>query len=337
MTAIAPSAPTSAAFGTVFAPVMATATWDEAGFQPFRLHEVEDLALHPGAHVLHYASFCFEGLKAHRGIGGEARIFRADAHAARLRQSASLMCLPVPDVSLVIESIEAVVRSNRDHVPAPPGSLYIRPVLMGTETNIGAAGSPPRNGIFYVLASPVGDYFPGGMRALRILIEDEARRSTPQFGMVKTGANYASALRIVVAARRDHQADQVLFAPDGLVEETGATNFILLKDGLVVTPPLSASYLHGVTRDSTLKLAKHLGYRVEERPLTIDEVLAWDGEAALSGTAAVLAAVGTFIHKGEEITVNNGDVGSNTRRLRKALTDMQTGSSEDSFGWIRTV
>lgn len=316
---------------------MATAIWDESGYQPFRLHEIADLALHPGAHVLHYASVCFEGLKAHRGAEGEARIFRADAHTARLRQSAGLMCLPVPEAKMVIESIEAVVRSNRDHVPAPPGSLYLRPVLMGTEINIGAAGSPPRSGIYYVLASPVGDYFSGGMRALRILIEDEARRSTPQFGMVKTGANYASALRIVVAARRDHQADQVLFAPDGLVEETGATNFLLLKNDLVVTAPLSESYLHGVTRDSTLKLAKHLGYRVEERPLTVDEVLAWDGEAALSGTAAVLAAVGTFIHKGEEITINNGEVGSNTLRLRKALTDIHTGAAEDLFGWIRAV
>ena len=126
------------------------------------------------------------------------------------------MCLPVPDENLVIEMVETVVDANRDEIPEPPGSLYLRPTLIGTEVNIGAAGSPPKNGVLYVLASPVGDYFAGGMRALRILIEDEHRRSTPGFGMVKAGANYVSALRTVVAARRDHQADQVLFAPDGL-------------------------------------------------------------------------------------------------------------------------
>lgn len=336
MTGTATSAP-RAPFGTVFATTMASTTFDESGYGPVRLHEVEDFAMHPGAHVFHYASACFEGLKAHRGAGGEARIFRLDAHAARLRQSAGLMCLPVPDEKLVIEMVEAVVAANRDEIPEPPGSLYLRPTLIGAEVNIGAAGSPPKNGFFYVLASPVGDYFAGGMRALRILIEDEHRRSTPGFGMVKAGANYVSALRTVVAARRDHQADQVLFAPNGFVEETGASNFLLIDDDLVVTAPLSESYLHGVTRDSTLRLAARLGYKVEERPLSVNEVLTWKGEAALSGTAAVLSAVGTLIHKGEEITINDGAVGSNTLRLRAALTEIHTGAAEDPFGWVRIV
>jgi branched-chain amino acid aminotransferase len=92
-----------------------------------------------------------------------------------------------------------------------------------------------------------------------------------------------------------------------------------------------------VTRDSTLRLATRLGYQVEERPISVNEVLAWKGEAAMSGTAAVLSAVGTFIHKGEEITINDGEVGSNTLRLRKALTDIHTGAAEDPFGWVRTV
>jgi branched-chain amino acid aminotransferase len=336
MTASATSAP-QAPFGTVFAPTMASTNFDESGYGQFRLHEVEAFDLHPGAHVFHYASACFEGLKAHRGSNGEARIFRLDAHVARMRQSASLMCLPVPDEDLVIEMVEKVVDACRQDIPEPPGSLYLRPTLIGTEVNIGAAGSPPKSGILYVLASPVGDYFAGGMRALRILIEDESRRSTPGFGMVKAGANYVSALRTVVAARRDHQADQVLFAPGGLVEETGASNFLLIDDAVVVTAPLSDSYLHGVTRDSTLRLAARLGYRIEERPLSVEEVLGWDGEAALSGTAAVLSAVGTFIHKGEEITINDGQVGSNTIRLRKALTDIHSGNAEDPFGWVRIV
>jgi len=336
MTASATSLP-KAPFGTVFAPIMASTTFDESGFGAVRLHEVETFDLHPGAHVFHYASACFEGLKAHRGRNGEARIFRLDAHVARMRQSASLLCLPVPEEDLVIDMVERVVDAGRLEIPEPPGSLYLRPTLIGTEVNIGAAGSPPRNGILYVLASPVGDYFAGGMRPLRILIEDEGRRSTPGFGLAKAGANYVSALRIVVAARREHQADQVLFAPDGLVEETGASNFLLIDDDVVVTAPLSDSYLHGVTRDSTLRLAARLGYRIEERSLTVQEVLAWEGEAALSGTAAVLSAVGTFIHKGEEITINDGQVGSNTLRLRKALTDIHSGMAEDPFGWVRVI
>lgn len=324
-------------FGTVFAPQMASAPFEAGEYSPWSMHEVENLSLHPGAHVLHYASACFEGLKAHRGIDGSARIFRVDAHAARLMQSARLLRLPPPSESLTTEMVEAVVKANADQIPDPPGSLYLRPTLIGTETNIGAAGSPPKSGLFYVLASPVGDYFSGGIRPLRIKIEEETRRSTAEFGMAKSGANYASALRTVVEARERFGADQVLFAPGGSAEETGASNFLLVDDESVVTPPLTAAYLHGVTRDSTLQLARRLGYRVEERPLSVEEILAWEGEAALCGTAAVLAGIGTFIHKGEEIAVGTGEVGSNTLRLRQALVDIHTGKADDPFGWVRVV
>ena len=324
-------------FGTVFAPQMAVASFEEGAFGAWEIEKTADFSLHPAAHVFHYGSACFEGLKAHRGLDGSGRIFRLDAHAARLVQSAELLCLPPPPVEMTVAMVEEVVRTNRDEIPKPPGSLYLRPTLVGTEANIGAAAHPPASGLYFVIASPVGDYFSGGIRPLRILIEEEARRSTDGFGMAKTGGNYAAALRTVVAARKDLGADQVLFAPNGLVEETGASNFLLISDDVVVTAPLSGSYLHGVTRDSTLRLAERLGYRVEERPLPVQEVLEWGGEAALSGTAAVLSGVGTFIHKGEEITIGDGEVGANTMRLRRALTDIHSGVAEDPFGWVRIV
>lgn len=327
----------AAAFGTEFSPQMASCQFRDGGYGDWSVHQVENYSLHPGAHIFHYGSGCFEGLKAHRGAGGEARIFRLDAHAARLEQSARMLCLPIPPAELTMAMVEAVVKANREEIPEPPGSLYLRPTLIGTETNIGAAAHPPAHGEFYVIASPVGDYFSGGVRPLRIMIEEEARRSTAGFGRAKAGANYASALRTVIAARQDFGADQVLFAPDGWVEETGASNFLLLDDETMVTAPLSDAYLHGVTRDSTLQLAQDLGYRVEERPLSVDEVLNWEGEAALCGTAAVLSGVGTFIHKGEEITIGGGEVGGNTLRLRSALTDLHVGKAEDRHGWIRTV
>lgn len=324
-------------FGTVFAPRMAIAYFESGSFSQWELEKTADLALHPAAHVFHYGSACFEGLKAHRGLDGSARIFRLDAHAARLVQSAQLLCLPPPPVDLTIAMVEEVVRANREEIPESPGSLYLRPTLIGTEANIGAAAHPPESGIFFVIASPVGDYFSGGVRPLKILIEEDARRSTEGFGMAKTGANYAAALRTVVAARHDLGADQVLFSPNGLVEETGASNFLLISEEVVLTAPLSGSFLHGVTRDSTLRLAEILGYRVEERPLPVKEVLEWEGEAALSGTAAVLSGVGTFIHKGEEITIGDGEVGSHTLRLREALTNIHRGAVEDQFGWVRVV
>jgi branched-chain amino acid aminotransferase len=328
-------------FGTVFSNQMASCRFVDGLYTEWELHEVSTYSLHPGAHIFHYGSGCFEGLKAHRGMDDSARIFRLDAHAKRLVQSAELLCLPPPPESLTVEMVEAVVKANRDDIPEAPGSLYIRPTLIGTEVNIGAAAHPPASGEYFVITSPVGDYFSGGMRPLRLLIEEETRRSTAAFGMAKAGANYATALRTVVRARDEVGADQVLFSPDGFVEETGASNFLLLNDESVVTAPLSAAYLHGVTRDSTLQLARDLGYKVEERPITVDEVLEWanapESEAALCGTAAVLTGVGTFIHKGEEITVGTGEVGDNTLRLREALTQIHVGKADDPYGWVRVV
>ena len=162
-------------FGTAFSNQMAVASFDQGRYSDWEMEKVADLSLHPASHIFHYASGCFEGLKAHLGADGSARIFRLDAHADRLVQSAELLCLPPPPPEMTMAMVEETVRVNRDDIPPPPGSLYLRPTLIGTEANIGAAAHPPATGIFYVLASPVGDYFAGGIRPLEG--HDRARRS----------------------------------------------------------------------------------------------------------------------------------------------------------------
>jgi branched-chain amino acid aminotransferase len=318
---------------------MATCAIEDGVAGPVELGPLAPLALHPAAHVLHYGSACFEGLKAHRGSEGTVRIFRLDRHVARMRTSAELLCLPVPDADLLARAIVDVVAANLDEVPAPPGSLYLRPVLIGTEANIGAAAAPTRQALLYVVASPVGDYFRGDGAGLRLAIETELPRTTPQFGRAKTGANYAMALGVTRRARAELAADQVLFAPGGDVQETGAANFLLLDDRRVLTKALDGSFLHGVTRDSVLTLARDLGYEVEERDLSVEEVLdvAAHGEAALAGTAAVLAGVGTLVLGDREVTLGDGSPGPNTRRLRDALVAVQRGEAADRHGWTRAV
>lgn len=331
----APPAPPPA-FGTVFCDWMSVTRFRDGGWSEASAEALAPLSLHPGAHVLHYGSSCFEGLKAFRLAAGDVRLFRVDRHAERLRRSAELLCLPLPPVDVVETMIREAVAANREQVPAPPGALYLRPTLIGTEANIGAAGAPPTEALLYILASPVGDYFSGGGRPLTVLVEETEMRSTPGFGQAKTGGNYASAMRHVVGARREYGADQVLFCPGGDVQETGASNFLLIDDRRVLTKPLDGSFLHGVTRDSVLTLAADLGYEVVERDFTVDELMAWAafGEAALSGTAAVLTGVGELIRGGRRYTVGDGSVGPNTRRLREALTAIQSGAAEDRFGWL---
>ena len=324
-------------FGTVAAPRMVVSAARDGVFGPPELVATTELSLHPFAHVLHYGSACFEGLKAHRGHDGAVRLFRHGRHVERMRRTAELLLLPQPPADLLGEAIEQVVTGNLDVAPEPPGALYVRPMIFGTEANIGAAAAPSRHAQLVVVASPVGDYFAGGGRALRLLVETDLPRTTPQFGEAKAGANYVMALGVTRGAAAEHGVDQVLFAPGGAVQETGAANFLLVDDDRVVTRALDSSFLHGVTRDSVLTLAADLGYQVEERQITVEELVSWRGEAALAGTAAVLAGVGTLVHEGREITVGDGQVGPNTTRLRDALVAIQQGTDEDRHGWLTPV
>lgn len=326
-------------FGSVFADKMATSWYREGAWSPMKLSQIEPMVLHPGAHALHYGSACFEGLKAYRSPGGGAHLFRVDRHAERLRRSAELLCLPAPAQQVIEDMIAAVVEANRASIPAFPGALYMRPTLIGTQANIGSATRPTEEACLFVIASPVGSYFESGERPLRLLVDDEHMRSTPEFGQAKTGGNYAAALRVTVDAKKRWEADQVLFCPGGKVQETGAANFMLIDAQRVVTKDLDGSILRGVTRDSLLRIARDLGYVVEERDVSVQELLetAPRSEAALSGTAAVLTSVGTLVYRGRDYPVGDGGVGAHTRRLRLALNDIQSAQGEDRYGWIRRL
>jgi branched-chain amino acid aminotransferase len=332
-----PSPSTAPAFGSVPAPTMVISEVADGVYGSLQAVPVAPLPIHPFAHVLHYSSTCFEGMKAHPGADGIVRLFRPDRHVARMRRTAELLCLPVPDADLLGSAIHQAVASNLEVVPESPGALYIRPLLFGTDPNIGAAAAAAKDALLVVMASPVGDYFAGGSRALKLLLETDLPRTTPQFGEAKAGANYVMALGVTLQAKQRFGVDQVLFAPGGDIQETGAANFLLLDDDRVITKALDGSFLHGVTRDSILVLARDLGYTVEERDISVDELLSWHGEAALAGTAAVLSGVGTLVHRGEEVRIGAGTVGPNTERLRAALLAVQRAQAPDVHGWTVPV
>lgn len=325
-------------FGTAFGQSMAVARWSAGEWSPPTMEPVAPLALHPAAHVLHYGSACFEGLKAHRGVDGTVRTFRLDRHVERMRASATRLCLPVPDADMLAEMIVDTVEVNLDLVPEPPGSLYIRPTLVGTAPNIGAAGSPSAEALLFILTSPVGDYFGAG-EALRIAVETETPRTTPQFGSVKSGANYAMALGVTMEARAKHDVAQVLFMPGGIMQETGASNVLIIDGDTILTPAIDGSFLEGVTRDSVLTLARDLGMKVDERDIDLAEVRrrVEGGEMALSGTAAILSPVGTLVIDGEDVPVGDGKAGATTLALRTALVEVQTAAAPDVHGWTRSV
>jgi branched-chain amino acid aminotransferase len=327
------------AFGTVLAEFESIVRYSDGKWGTPELKPVAPIELSPAAHVLHYASTCFEGFKAYRFKDGSVNVFRLDRHIERMRQSARALALPEPPVAMLTEMVTAVIDRNRAQVPEAPGALYMRPLLFGTVANIGAAATPSSEATLVVLASPVWDYFAQGMKPLRIYVEEEKTRTASHLGVVKTGGNYAAAMGPTLAARKQFNADQVLFCAGGQVQETGAANFLLIRPGRILTRSLDTTFLHGVTRDSLLTMAREQGIAVEERPFSVDEMLEWvrDGEAALSGTAAVLAGVGVLIRRGQEYVVGNGEVGPETRRLRAALVAIQQGEVKDTHGWLKRV
>lgn len=327
------------AFGTVLADTMSVAYYRDGKWSAPGLQPVGPIEISPAAHVLHYASTCFEGFKAYRWSDGSINVFRLDRHIERMRQSARLLVLPEPPAAMLSEMVLSVIDRCRAQVPEAPGALYMRPLLFGTLPNIGAAATPTTEASLIVLASPVWDYFAQGMKPLRIYVEEEKTRTASHLGMVKTGGNYAAAMGPTLAARKQFNSDQVLFCAGGQVQETGAANFLLIRPGAILTRSLDSTFLHGVTRESLLTLAREQGMAVDERLFSVDEMIEWtrNGEAALSGTAAVLAGVGTLIRGGRDHVVGNGEVGPETRRLRAALVAIQQGEVPDTHGWFKRV
>lgn len=325
-----------AVFGSVFAPEMPVAKFMNGAWQETQWQPSDKLELHPAAHCLHYGSEIFEGMKAFRHDNNSVHIFQLDAGVERMRKSAAALYLPVPDAMQLKNMIIDLVRRQAHFVPDRRGAAYIRPALIGTESIVGAAGHPSHDALLYVLLSPVGDYFKQGSQ-LRIVVETEHIRCAPHMGSIKTGGNYAAALPWTMIAEEKYQANQVLFCPKGDVQETGASNFILIDGKTLITKPLTSEFLHGITRRSILQAARDNGYTVEERNFTVDEIkqrVSNGAEAVLTGTAAVLSPVTHFIIDGKELLVKSQ---SEALKLRKFITDIQYGDAKDTHGWLTKV
>jgi len=332
-------------FGRIFTDRMLLVEWKaDRGWVDARIQPYAPFVLDPSALVFHYAQEIFEGLKAYRWADGGIALFRPEMNARRFNRSADRLCMPELPEDFFVESIAELVRLERDWVPSSEGtSLYIRPTMIAVEPVLGVKASD--HYYYYVILSPVGAYYAAGFNPTRILVEERYVRATPGgTGEAKTGGNYASSLKAAQEAKKKG-FDQVLWL-DGIhhryVEEVGSMNMFFAYQDCVVTAPLTGSILSGVTRDSVLKLADSIGFRVEERPIEIDRLMAdvREGrvrEAFGSGTAAVITPVGVLGYRGKEYTVGDGGVGSLTRKLYDTLTGIQYGRIPDPFGWVRKI
>jgi len=336
---------TKLGFGRIFTDRMFLAEW-KAGQEwvDARIQPYGPFVLDPSCLVLHYAQEIFEGLKAYKWQDGSIALFRPEINARRFNLSADRLCMPQVPEELFLRGITELIRLEKDWVPGSEGtSLYVRPAMIAVEPVLGVKASD--HYYFFVILSPVGAYYASGFNPVKILVEDQFVRAVPGgTGEAKTGGNYAASLKAAQVAKKKG-FDQVLWL-DGVhkkyIEEVGSMNMLFVYDGVVVTAPLTGSILNGVTRDCVLRLAGSMGYRVEERQLAIDDLIAdiragKVKEAFGSGTAAVITPVGTLGFRDDNITVGDGGVGKLTQKLYDTLTGIQYGKIEDSFGWVRKI
>ena len=324
-------------FGTNFTDHMVDICWSQkGGWHRPRVQPYGPISLSPAAAVLHYGQEIFEGIKAYRHADGSIHTFRPEENARRLQRSARRMALPELPVEHFLQSLRELVAVDGDWVPAGADqSLYLRPFMFAKEAFLGVR--PAEKVAYYVIASPAGAYFKGGVTPVKIwLSEDYARAGKGGTGAAKTGGNYAASL-LPQAQAYEQGCDQVVFLDEvGNVEELGGMNVVfVMKDGTLVTPQ-SESILAGITRDSILQLAEDRGHRVERRAVSLAE---WrDGVASgdivevfACGTAAVVTPIGALKTPDFEDVQPSGTL---ALELRQHLTDIQYGRAEDTHGWL---
>ncbi len=332
----------SLGFGKVFTDHMLLVDWTEGkGWYDARIVPFGRISLHPASTVLHYGAEIFEGLKAYRRADGGVQLFRPTENVKRMNNSAERMSLPQMDEAEMLELLTTFVKLEERWVPKSFGtSLYLRPFLFGNDEALGVHAV--KNATFMLIASPSGSYYKEGINPVGIMIENEDVRTVRGgTGYAKCGGNYAASTRAGERAAQKGYS-QVLWL-DGVerkyVEEVGAMNVMFKINGEIVTPLLTGSILPGITRKSCIEVLKSKGYTVQERLLSVDELLKalQDGsleEAWGCGTAAVVSPIGKLAFGDKEYVVGGGKIGEVTQWLYDTLTGIQWGKIEDPFGWV---
>ncbi|KAL7622527.1 branched-chain-amino-acid transaminase bat2 [Parahypoxylon ruwenzoriense] len=341
-------------FGREFTDHMLTAEWTQAGgwgapsIQPY-----QNLSLDPATCVFHYAFECFEGMKAYRDSAGRIRLFRPDKNMERFNKSAARIALPTFDPDALIDLISKLVRLDERFIPDQRGySLYLRPTLIGTQRTLGI--SQPGSALLFVIASPVGPYYPTGFKAVSLEATDYAVRAWPGgVGDKKLGANYAPCIvPQLEAATRGFQQNLWLFGAEEYVTEVGTMNlFVALRDREtgrkeLVTAPLDGTILEGVTRDSILSLAREKlvpeGWLVSERKITMPQLYEASLEGRLlevfgSGTAAIVSPVRKISWRGQLVDCGLSDAeesGEIALRMKNWIEARQYGDEEHQWSRV---
>ncbi len=324
-------------FGKIFSDHMFIADYEDGEWKNFQIVPYGDIPLSPAISVLHYGQAFFEGLKAYKHENGKISIFRPYKNAERFNKSAIRLCAPELPEDIFVQSIAALVDLDKDWIPsAPDHSLYIRPYMFSTDPYLGV--QPSKTYKYIILTCPVGAYF---SKPLKVKIETTwSRSSEGGFGFAKAAGNYAGSLLPAQEAMKEG-FDQLIWTDareHAYIEELGAANVMFMIDGVLVTPSTRDTILKGVTRDSILTLARSRGVPVEERRVSIAEVIESLKNGKLTeafgvGTAATITPIASIGFEGELHHLPDTSKAEFSNRALKALNEIRYGLVPDEFNW----
>lgn len=308
--------------------------WDEGAVVNF--HEIP---LSPAANILNYGQGIFEGMKAYYSVKGKVVLFRPEENARRFERSAHKLAIPGITADKFMKAVIDTVKANIDFIPKSDDgrcSLYLRPVCIGTEPLLGVRAA--KEYLFYIFASPVGPYF-DKVGIVKLLAQQINRASPHGTGDAKAVCNYPVTMRPKQEAIAEGYNDVIYLDPikNQYIEEAGAANFFaLMDDNSLVTPPLG-TILPGITRDSVIQLAKKIyKIKVEERDVSVDEVISRAKECFVTGTAAIITSVSDIGWKGKIHNINRNNY-QLAHQFYEKLVNIQLQKEDDPFDWVRVV
>lgn len=326
-------------FGKSISDHMFVADYKNGEWTDLRIEPYAPLQLMPANSTLHYGQSIFEGMKAYKNDAGEVLLFRADANQKRLNESAVRMCIPELPAEIFMEGLTTLLDLDRGWIPNKPGhSLYIRPFIFATDDYLGVR--PSETYKFMIFTCPVGDYY---SKPVSVKVEQKYTRAAEGgTGFAKAAGNYAASLFPALQAQKQGY-DQLLWT-DGKthqnIEESGTMNVMfMINDTLITAPTHTGTILKGITRDSVLKIAKEMGYTVEERFLTVSELENALKKGALqeafgTGTAATIAHIATIHVNGTDYELPAKPSYAFSHQVLKKLDDIKYGKVADTRGWI---
>lgn len=327
-------------FGKTFSDHMFVADFDGKEWTDMRVVPIAPFPMHPGNLTLHYGQAIFEGMKAFKNVDGEPVLFRPELHSQRINASAARMCMPSFPKDAFIKALEVLVDIEKDWIPTFEGSsLYLRPFMFATDEMLGVQASKTYK--FVIITLPVGPYY---AKPVSLKAETQYVRAIEGgVGEAKAAGNYAASLYPAKLAK-DEGFDQIMWL-DGkefkYIQEVGTMNIFFVIGDTVVTPETDGAILKGITRMTIIEILKENGYKVEERKLAIDEVVAAHKSGQLkevfgTGTAAVVSIVKSIHYKGLDMSLDT-DSYQVAPFAKKHITQLRRGMIEDTKGWVRKI